>query len=367
LNGQTIKVRISSIGNVFYAVGPVSIAPLSACSSAAPTNVVVSNITVSSGSVSWMSYTGATYKVRYRKVGSTVWTEADTTVPSINLSSLIDGTTYEVQVALVCGTTVGTYSASVNFSTPALTYCTASTGSANYEYIANVTLANVNNTSANSTYTNYTTNSALQINLTKGNTYPMSVTVGNPDIADYDAVAAFIDFNKDGVFSDSERVLNYPVTLTQPSTVINANVAIPSNAVEGQPLRMRVVAFYVGAGTGNVNVGLSLPSDYVCGDLFDYGEVEDYNVVITGNLATSENAVKNNGIQIYPNPATDVLNVTKVSDKATYKIYSAAGQLVDRGNINSGKVNVSTLVKGGYVITIDDKGIEQFKSKFIKK
>ena len=91
LNGQTIKVRVSSIGNVFYAVGPVSIAPLSACSSAAPTNVVVSNITVSSGSVSWMSYTGATYKVRYRKVGTTVWTEADTAVPSINLSNLIDG------------------------------------------------------------------------------------------------------------------------------------------------------------------------------------------------------------------------------------------------------------------------------------
>ena len=84
-------------------------------------------------------------------------------------------------------------------------------------------------------------------------------------------------------------------------------------------------------------------------------------------LPPSETAVANNGIQIYPNPVSDVLNVTKVSDKATYKIYSAAGQLVDRGNINNGKVNVSALVKGGYVITIDDKGIEQFKSKFIKK
>ncbi|MCD9617150.1 reprolysin-like metallopeptidase [Chryseobacterium gleum] len=367
LNGQTIKVRVSSIGNVFYAVGPVSIAPLSACSSAAPTNVAVSNITVSSASVSWMSYTGATYKVRYRKVGTTVWTEADTTVPSINLSNLIDGTTYEVQVALVCGTVVGTYSASVNFSTPAMTYCPASTADTSYEYIANVTLANVNNTSASSTYTNYTTNTALQINMTKGNVYPMSVTVGNPDAADYDTVAAFIDFNKDGVFSDSERVLNYPVTLTQPSTVVSGNVTIPADAVEGQPLRMRVVAFYVGAGTGNGNVGLSLPTDYICGDNFDYGEVEDYNVVITGNLATAETAVKNNGIQIYPNPVSDVLNITKVSDKATYKIYSAAGQLVDKGNINNGKVNVSALVKGGYVITIDDKGIEQFKSKFIKK
>ncbi len=125
LNGQTIKVRISSIGNVFYAVGPVSIAPLSACSSAAPTNVVVSNITFSTASVSWMSYTGATYKVRYKKTSGSVWTEINTTVPSVNLDNLVDATTYEVQVALVCNTTVGTYSASVNFSTPAVAYCSA--------------------------------------------------------------------------------------------------------------------------------------------------------------------------------------------------------------------------------------------------
>jgi len=100
----------------------------------------------------------------------------------------------------------------------------------------------------------------------------MSVTVGNPDVADYDAVAAFIDFNKDGVFSDSEQVLNYPVTLTPPNTVVSGNVTIPASAVEGQPLRMRVVAFYIGAGTNNGNVGASLNSDYACGDIFIMGK-----------------------------------------------------------------------------------------------
>ena len=364
LNGQTIKVRISSIGNVFYAVGPVTIGPLAACSSAAPTNVVVSNITVSTASVSWMSYTGATYKVRYRKTGTTVWTEADATVPSINLSNLQDASTYEVQVALVCGTTIGTYSASVNFTTPAVTYCTANTSDASYEYIANVTVANLNNTSASSTYTNYTTNTALQINMTKGTVYPISVTVGNPDIADYDGVVAFIDFNKDGVFSDSENVLNYPVTLTSPGTVVSGNVTIPTSAIEGQPLRMRVMAVYVGSSAS----GLSIPADYVCGNNFDYGEIEDYNVVISANsLATSDVAGPKNDIQIYPNPVSDILNITKVSDKATYKIYSAAAQLVKQGTVNNGQINVSELIKGGYVITIEDKGREAFTSKFIKK
>ncbi|WP_449401387.1 T9SS type A sorting domain-containing protein [Chryseobacterium wanjuense] len=59
--------------------------------------------------------------------------------------------------------------------------------------------------------------------------------------------------------------------------------------------------------------------------------------------------------------------MTKVSDKAAYKIYSAAGQLVKHGTINNGQINVSELIKGAYVITIEDKGKDQFSSKFIKK
>ncbi|MEC5173301.1 M43 family zinc metalloprotease [Chryseobacterium nepalense] len=72
-------------------------------------------------------------------------------------------------------------------------------------------------------------------------------------------------------------------------------------------------------------------------------------------------------IQIYPNPVSDILNITKVSDKASYKIYSTAGQLVRQGNIIDGKINVSELIKGGYIITVEEKGKDLFTSKFIKK
>jgi len=84
-------------------------------------------------------------------------------------------------------------------------------------------------------------------------------------------------------------------------------------------------------------------------------------------LSTSDVAGPKNGIQIYPNPVSDILNITKVSDKATYKIYSAAGQLIRQGAISNGQINVSELIKGGYVITVDEKGKEAFTSKFIKK
>jgi hypothetical protein len=171
-------------------------------------------------------------------------------------------------------------------------------------------------------------------------------------------VAAWIDFNRNGIFDDSEKILNFPVgAITGPVT---GSFTVPQSAVTGLPLRMRIKLTY----GGQSNVGGSLIN--ACGTV-SYGEVEDYSVVAaSSNLGTSD-LVKNNTIQLYPNPASDVLNITKVSDKATYKIYSAAGQLLNTGSINDGKINISSLIKGGYVITIDDKGKDVFKSKFIKK
>ena len=360
LNGQTIKVRVSAIGNVFYAIGSVTLTTIAPCSSAAPTNIVVSSITSSSASVSWVPYTGATYIVRYKKSSETTWQEIPTTIPAVNLNNLTDGTTYQVQVAAVCSGVTGSYSASVNFTTTAISYCTASVLSSAYEHISNVTVANINNTSGASTYTNYTTSTALQVNLVKGTTYPMTISVGTPDA--YDVAAVFIDYNKNGTFEDSERVLSFPTTSTATSQ-FSGSFTVPATAVENQPLRMRVVLFWAGAD----NVGLAIPSTYACGLNFYYGEIEDYNVVVTSALGTRDVSAADSGIQLYPNPATDVLNITKVSDKATYKIYSATGQLVESGNVNAGKINVNSLVKGAYVITVEEKGQDLFKSKFIKK
>lgn len=359
LNGQTVKLRVSAIDNVFYTVKPLSLITYAVCDGSAITNVTASNLTTTSAYIFWAPVTNAaSYKIRYKKQSDANWIEIVSTTSSITLNNLVDGTAYEVQVAAVCSGTPGAYSASTNFSLPAVTYCTATSTSVNpaFEYISNVTIANINNNSGQSNYGNYTATPNLQINMVKGTSYPLSVTVTNPD---YDAVIGYIDFNRDGVFADTEKVLNFPVALI--AGPVTSTVNIPSSAIENQTLRMRIILIYFGAGSEGANVTGS------CGSL-QYGEVEDYNVVVTSpNLGTSDIKKANDGIQIYPNPVSDILNVTKVSDKAAYKIYNAAGQLVSDGNINSGKINVSSLIKGGYVITIDDKGKDQFRSKFIKK
>ncbi|MFP3598925.1 reprolysin-like metallopeptidase [Chryseobacterium sp. SIMBA_029] len=364
LNGSTVKVRVSSIGNVFYAIGSVALTTLSPCSNTAPSGLTVIT-SLGGASIYWTPYSGTstTYIVRYKKTTDTTWTQVATSGSAINVTGLTAGT-YEAQVAAVCSGTTGTYSVSVNFTVTTfstVTYCDSSTVYTTYEYISNVSLANVNNPSGASTYTNYTANPALQINLVKGAApYTLTVSVGSGD--SYDAASVWIDWNRNGTFEDSEKVLNAAVSAAIP-TQYTSSVTVPSTAVENQPLRMRVVYIYADSD----NDGASLPSTFACGTNFYYGETEDYNVMVTSTLGTSDVAGPNNGIQLYPNPVSDILNVTKVSDKATYKIYSVAGQLLDSGNINGGKINVSSLIKGGYMITIDEKGRDQFRSKFIKK
>jgi len=81
-------------------------------------------------------------------------------------------------------------------------------------------------------------------------------------------------------------------------------------------------------------------------------------------LGTSEVVKQNFGL--YPNPATDILNITKVSEKAKYEIHNAAGQLVKAGDIKNNQVRVVDLVKGTYIITVKDNNLSE-NIKFIKK
>ncbi len=213
-------------------------------------------------------------------------------------------------------------------------------------------MSTVSNTSAASTYTDYTTDLSKLITLRQGSSgNAISVTKAWTSSQYNEGVTAWIDFNRDGNFTDSEIIFTSPSNMVTP---VSGTFSVPANAYTDKKVIMRVVMAYEDQPENGCNG-------------FAYGEIEDYPVQIQLALGTSDVSNPNNDIQIYPNPAVDILNVTKVSDKAVYKIYNTAGQLVGNGNINDGKINVSSLVKGGYVITIDEKDKDQFRSKFIKK
>jgi hypothetical protein len=107
----------------------------------------------------------------------------------------------------------------------------------------------------------------------------------------------------------------------------------------------------------------TLSNQLICeGGLF--GEIDSRAFSLTSLLATTE--VKKDTFDLYPNPASDILNITKVSNKAKFEIYNAVGQLIKAGNIDNNQVRVAELIKGTYIITIKDNNISE-SIKFIKK
>ena len=349
-----VKVRISAIGNVFYAVAPVTVAPIAPCDGTAPKNLTVSNITVNSASLSWEAVANATYIVRHKKATETGWTQIPVTGVSYTLTNLAETTDYNVQVAAVCSGTVGAY-ANANFKTTGLTYCDLVSNSAAEEYISKVEITaekatGVSSTSGASTYSDFSADATRLVKL-KANTTNniIKVTKTWPGDQFNDGVSAWIDFNRNGIYEASEMIIS---SSPSQATLVSATFAVPADAYSGdKTVGMRVVLRY--------NATQTSP----CGT-FNYGEVEDYAVKISADLAVNDPA--STEIVVYPNPATDVLNVTKVSDKATFEFYNMTGQLVSKGLIKERKVDVSTLVKGVYIISIKD-GEETAKVKFIKK
>jgi hypothetical protein len=95
---------------------------------------------------------------------------------------------------------------------------------------------------------------------------------------------------------------------------------------------------------------------------FQIDNIEVYADVYT--LATKDVKAKT-ALAVYPNPATDVLNLKSVT-KANVTIYNSTGQVVARQTVTNGQLNVSVLTKGVYTLSIEINGVIS-TTKFIKK
>lgn len=351
-----LKVRISAIGNVFYAIAPVTVSAIVACDGTAPAGLNVTGVTTASAVVAWDPIASATYIVRYKKAADATWTEVPVSANTYTITNLDEGTAYNVQVASVCSGTTGTYTAVTNFTTLNLQYCTLTSTNSSDEYISNVKItaegaAGVDSSSGASNYTNYSSDPARLVRLAKGtNNNTISVTKAWTGTIYNEAVTVWIDFDRSGTFDDDEFVMS---TSGDKTTPVTDTFSVPADAYSGdKPVGMRVALKF------------STPQMTPCGS-YTYGEVEDYAVMISPTLGVNDN-VKASAVQVYPNPAIDLLNVTKVSDKASYTIYNMAGQAVSKGKVTNGKVQVSQLEKGVYMIAVDNNG-QVNQVKFIKK
>ncbi|TRW22407.1 T9SS type A sorting domain-containing protein [Flavobacterium zepuense] len=226
-------------------------------------------------------------------------------------------------------------------------YCASKGNSVADEYISKVQFGTINNTSTGGTgYSDFT---SVSTSVNKGSAYTITVTPTWTGSTYAEGYAVWIDYNADGDFSDSgELVWSKAASTATPAT---GSVTIPATATTGST-RMRVSMKYNAVPTA-------------C-EAFSYGEVEDYTIVIAGTGKGGQSVQAIADIKLYPNPTEDMLNITNITNQATYRIINIYGQVTSQGKLTEGTVNVANLASGTYLIEINDNGTLS-TLKFIKK
>ncbi|WP_137091279.1 GEVED domain-containing protein [Mangrovivirga cuniculi] len=311
----------------------------------APSSLNSSNITSNSVTISWAATNANSYDLQYRESSSSIWSTINTTSTSENISGLSSNTIYEYRVRSICSSTTSVYSAIDQFSTLSegggtVNYCTSSGSSTQYEYIDEVAIDNTSNISGNDSgygdYTNFT------FNLNAGSSHTMYIY---PQTSDREIIIAWIDFNQDGDFTDANEEVLYAQTRRR----ARGTISIPSDAKNGTT-RMRVSMKYAndGAPTSCEN--------------FQYGEVEDYIINISGgstaritssleSIPSKEIDFKKEEMIVYPNPSKGKFSVNISQDELVeIVIHNITGEIIMTQKKKS--IDLSHVKAGVYFMTI---------------
>lgn len=90
------------------------------------------------------------------------------------------------------------------------------------------------------------------------------------------------------------------------------------------------------------------------------------NVISRMDKASMILVENKNGIEVYPNPAKDFLSINN-NDDLLYEIFDISGKIIQKGEVNNRKINISNLIKGAYLIRFINKGNTVFIKKIIKE
>ncbi|MXV38010.1 S8 family serine peptidase [Flavobacteriaceae bacterium Ap0902] len=233
-----------------------------------PTSLSGSNATQSSVQLSWNQSTDNVGVAGYEIFRNNVLYETISTN-----SALVDGltadTTYNFKVrAFDAAGNKSNFSNTITITTASGgngdDYCPSTANSTNDEYIQRVAVGTINNPSgAGNGYSDFTN---ISTDLGKNSSYTVTVTPNWTGTKYNEGYGIWIDFNNNGSFESSERVLSKSPTQ---AASVSETFVVPSNAVIGST-RMRVVMKYNATPTA-------------CETTFDYGEVEDYTINIVGS------------------------------------------------------------------------------------
>ncbi|MFD2822446.1 immunoglobulin-like domain-containing protein [Lacinutrix iliipiscaria] len=328
--GTQCRIMVRGSNHIFFDISNSNfeIAGTVVCNATTPSGLSASGVGANTATLGWNAVAGASYDLQYREVGAGSWVTIQVNGVSTALSGLSTLTQYEAQVRSACpDNSTSAYSSTINFTTTdvQLNYCASASTNINDEFIGRVQLNTIDNASGGQFYTDFT---SISTTLTKDTQYTITVTPTWTGTVYSEGYSVWIDYNRDGDFGDAgEQVWTQSATQ---STPVSGSFTIPSSAVENAT-RMRVSMKYNGIPTS-------------C-ETFQYGEVEDYTVIIEGSGPDIEAPV------ITLNGASTLnLNVGE-----TYTELGATATDNIDGNLTSSIVvggdTVNTSLGGTYVVT----------------
>jgi hypothetical protein len=302
-----------------------------------PEMVVIYDVTSTSANLGWSYVTAAeSYTIALTVNGNTQLIEGLENNEFV-LSNLEPCTDYFVQVYTICASNELVPPQSYSLSTFGCGSCTdfdycAVTADSELEWIASVEVNDLSNSSGNNN--GYAFFSEITTALELGYTYELTLTPGFEGTEYDEYFKAWIDFNGDGIFQDSEEIFD---SGDGSPDAVSGSFEVPSNATLGST-RMRVGLSYFGSFGGGV------PPQ--CGDI-NYGEYEDYCVLIQTLTGVQES--NSNILHFIPNPANEVIRWNEPIQEIS--IINASGQtLVNEIGFMKNELHIESLPAGIYFV-----------------
>lgn len=318
-----------------------------------PVNLRTLSATHNQATLAWNAVSGGTnYYIQYKKASAANWTTVYTPNTSATISNLTKETVYDWRVMANCSNAYQSVYSGINQFTTYSNPC-AAYGTNGSEWIDFFSLGAISRTSGKEIGGYY--KSTQSTNLAKGSSNnTVSISVGyQPGIVMGDYYAVYIDFNKNGTFTDAgERVVAPAAQMLSSGINYTSLFSIPNNAPLGLT-KMRVI--------------VRRPTSAIvpCATGFQ-GEVEDYDVNIVNNNSNksiepgTEPVKEIFSLTVQPNPSNALFNIELPNgfNAVKYQVVNPQGNIVHQSNKLNGanviRLNLATAAKGLYLFIVYD-------------
>ncbi len=314
--------------------------------------LTLSTSTETSLTIDWQNVLYASdYTLRYREVGTSIWTEELNVTTGIELTPLETCTEYEFQIKTTCSDSTHGFSTTQVFTTKGcgscydLTYCPVNGTNSSTEWIDTVKIGGSTSSTGNNNGWYISTN--VDFSFLPNSSQAITIIPGYTGTHYTEKYSVWIDFDQNGTFDATEKVINL---LTNNGAVVGL-MNIPTSAVHGVT-KMRIGMVASSSGT---------PTE--CPTATVYGEYEDYCVYIGPEAGLSEQELE---FRIYPNPVTSYLQFESSVTIESLSIQSVDGKLVKTIKDPISQIDVMDLPNGIYLLQVKTESVSK-TLKFVKQ